>query len=63
VHIDTYGEDVEMHEFDSVADFERYMEKASKNKEHMKIFEDHMLLFVPGTVSMSVWNPVELSSL
>ena len=60
---ETYGKHIEMHEFDSIANYERYMEKASKNKEHSKIFENQMLLFVPGTVSMSIWNPVELSTL
>ena len=60
---DTYGKYVEMHEFDSMADYERYMEKAFNNRQHMEIFEDQMSLFVPGTVSMSIWNPVELSTL
>jgi len=46
-----------------MADYERYYDRAFKNKEHWRIFENQMLLFVPGTVSMSVWNPVDLSTL
>ena len=49
-----------MHEFDSMADSEGYMEKALKNDEHIRIFEDQMLPFVPGTASVSTWNPVGL---
>jgi len=39
------------------------MEKASKNKAHREIFENQMLLFVPETVSMSIWNPADISTL
>jgi len=59
---DIYGKYMEIHEFDSMADYERYVERASKNKEHSEIFENQMLFFVPGTVSNSIWNPVDISA-
>ncbi len=60
---DIYGKYMEIHEFENMADYEGYYNKAFKNEEHRKIFENQMLLFVPETVSMSIWNPVDLSTL
>ena len=60
---DIYGKYIEIHEFENMADYESYWDKAFKNKEHWKIFEKQMLLFVPETVSMSIWKPVDLSTL
>jgi hypothetical protein len=59
---DAYGKHMEIYEFDSIADYERFVERASKNKEHSEIFENQMLFFVPGTVSNSIWNPVDIST-
>ena len=59
---DIYGKYMEIHEFDSMADYERYVERATKNKEHSQIFENQMLCFVPGTVSNSIWDPVDIST-
>lgn len=57
----TYGRYVEMHEFDNMADFEKHRDRALKNEEHMEIFEGQMLLFVPDTVSVRIWSPVDLT--
>ena len=59
---DIYGKYMEIYEFDSMADYERFEERASKNKEYLEIFENQMLFFVPGTVSNSIWNPVDIST-
>lgn len=59
---DVYGKHMEIYEFDSLTDYERFMERASKNKEYSEIFEQQMLCFVPGTVSNSIWSPVDIST-
>jgi hypothetical protein len=59
---DTYGKYMEIYEFDSMADYERFVVKASKNFEYSDIFKNQMQIFVPGTVSNSVWNPVDIST-
>ena len=59
---DIYGKYMEIYEFDSMADYERYVEKASKNKEFSEIVQKQMLFFVPGTVSNSIWDPVDIST-
>jgi len=60
---DIYGKYMEIYEFDSMADYERYVEKAYKNKEFSEIVQNQMLYFVPETVSNSIWNLVDISSL
>jgi hypothetical protein len=60
---DIYGKYMEIYEFDSMADYERYVEKAYENKEFSEIVQNQMLYFVPETVSNSIWNPVDISSL
>ena len=60
---DIYGKYMEIYEFDSMADYERFEERVSKNKKYSKIFENQMVYFVPETVSNSIWNPVDVSSL
>jgi hypothetical protein len=59
---DIYGKYMEIYEFDSMADYERYAEKAYKNKEYSEIVQKQMLFFVPETVSNSIWNPVDIST-
>jgi hypothetical protein len=59
---DIYGKCMEIYEFDSMADYERYVEKISKNKEFSEIVQKQMLFFVPETVSNSIWNPVDIST-
>ncbi len=53
---------MEIYEFDSMADYERYVEKAYKNKEFSEIVQKQMLFFVPETVSDSIWSPVDIST-
>ena len=59
---DIYGKYMEIYEFDSMADYERFEERASKNKEFSEIFGNQMHCFVPDTVSNSIWNPVDIST-
>ena len=60
---DIYGKHMEIYEFDSMADYERFVMKLSENKELSEIFKNQMLCFVPDTVSNSIWNPVDISAL
>jgi len=50
-----YGE---LLEFNSLADFEKYVERAKKDEEHMKIYQGFMQVIVPATFSMNVWNTI-----
>jgi len=59
---DIYGKYMEIYEFDSMADYERFEERASKNKEYLEIAQNQMLCLVPDTVSNSIWNPVDIST-
>lgn len=55
-----FGGIVEMLEFNSLSDIDKYMQKAFKNKEHMKLDKEQELFTVPGTRSISIWSPLEL---
>ena len=59
---DIYGKYMEIYEFVSMADYERYVTRVSENKEFSEIFENQMLCFVSDTVSNSIWNPVDISA-
>jgi len=55
---DVTGKYIEMNEFDSLADAERYLARASKDQEFMKLYENAKLLLVPATYSETVWTSV-----
>ena len=50
---------IEMNEFDSMADAEKYMARMQKDEEFMKLYQRAMLLTVPATYSLNVWKAVE----
>jgi hypothetical protein len=47
-----------MGEFDSLADIEKYGTKVSEDKVYAKMWQDFMLLTVPATYSVNIWNAV-----
>ena len=49
---------IEMNEFDSMADAEKYMTRISEDKGFMKLYQDAKLLLVPATYSLNVWKSV-----
>ena len=50
---------VEMGEFDSLADFEKIMNRIEQDKEFITtIMSPFMSCIVPGTYSMNIWNSV-----
>ena len=49
---------IEMNEFDSMADAEKYMTRISKDEGFMKLYQEAKLLLVPATYSLEVWNSV-----
>jgi len=49
---------IEMNEFDSMADAEKYMARILKDEGFMKLYQRAKLLLVPATYSLSVWTPV-----
>ena len=55
------GSYVEMWEFESLAELEKFSTRYGSDKEHMtKILPEFMTLVVPGTFSSYMWSPVEL---
>jgi len=50
---------VELNEFDSVADAEKYMERMFKDEGFMKLYQEAVQLTVPATYSLNVWKDVE----
>jgi len=55
---DVSGRHIEMNEFDSLADAEKYLTRTSKDKGFMKLYQEAELLLVPATYSMTVWTSV-----
>jgi hypothetical protein len=53
------GAYIEMWEFDSMADLEKCWTKEPKDEGFMKIHKEFMLLIVPDTFSINIWNAVE----
>ena len=50
---------IEMNEFDSMADAEKYMTKMQKDEGFMKLYQEALLLTVPATYSLNVWKAIE----
>jgi len=49
---------IEMIEFDSMADAEKYMSRIFEDERFMKLYQEALLLTVPATYSITVWNAV-----
>lgn len=49
---------IELNEFDTLADAERYLARMSKDKGFIKLYQEAKQLLVPATYTWSVWNPV-----
>jgi len=47
-----------MIEFDTLADAEKYMKRESKDKGFTKLYQEALLLLVPATYSLSIWESV-----
>jgi len=52
------GRYIEMIEFDSMADAEKYMSRIFEDERFMKLYQEALLLTVPATYSITVWNAV-----
>jgi len=52
------GAYVEMVEFDSLADHEKFHAKSKKDERYMKLYQEAMTLIDTATFSMSAWEPV-----
>ena len=52
------GAYIGMGEFDNMADAEKYGTRVSKDEAYMKMWQELMLLIVPATYSVNVWNAV-----
>jgi hypothetical protein len=50
---------VELDEFDSVADAEKYIARTDKDEGFMKLYKEAVQLVVPATYSLNVWKAVE----
>ena len=55
---DISGRHIEMNEFNSLAEAEKYLTTTSKDKGFMKLYQKAKLLLVPATYSMTVWTSV-----
>jgi hypothetical protein len=54
-----YGGYVEMWEFESMADCEKFFNRVMHSDYTTKLQPEFLALVVPGAYSMSIWNPVE----
>jgi len=50
---------VELNEFNSMADAEKYMARMFKDEGFMKLYQEAIQLIVPATYSLNVWKAVE----
>jgi len=50
---------VELNEFDSVADAEKYIARMYKDEGYMKLLQEALQLVVPATYSLNVWKALE----
>jgi len=50
---------VELDEFDSLADAEKYIVRTDKDEGFMKLLQEALQLVVPATYSLNVWKAVE----
>ena len=50
---------IELNEFNSMADAEKYMTRMFKDEGFMKLYQEAIQLIVPATYSLNVWKAVE----
>ena len=50
---------VELDEFDSLADAEKYIARMDKDEGYMKLYQEALQLVVPATYSLNVWKALE----
>jgi len=50
---------VELNEFDSLADAEKYITRTDKDEGFMKLLQEALQFIVPATYSLNVWKAVE----
>jgi hypothetical protein len=50
---------VELNEFDSLADAEKYITRMDKDEGYMKLYQEALQLVVPATYSLNVWKALE----
>jgi hypothetical protein len=50
---------VELLEFNSLADYERYVAKVMKEPEMIKMHEESSILIDPATYTMEVWKSIK----
>ena len=50
---------VELNEFDSLADAEKYIARTDKDEGFMKLLQEALQLVVPGTYSLNIWKAVK----
>jgi hypothetical protein len=50
---------VELNEFDSLADAEKYITRTAKDEGYMKLYQEALQLVVPTTYSLNVWKALE----
>jgi len=53
------GTYIELNEFDSIADAEKYMARMVKDEGFMKLYQKALQLLVPATYSLNVWKTVD----
>jgi len=50
---------VELNEFESLADAEKYLAREDKDEGFMKLLQEALQLVVPATYSLNVWKAVD----
>jgi len=50
---------VELNEFDSLEDAEKYITRMEKDEGYMKLYQEALQLVVPATYSLNVWKALE----
>jgi len=54
-----WGGYVEMSEFESLADFEKWMNRLMQSEFMTTLYPEFMALVAPATDSINIWNPVK----
>jgi antibiotic biosynthesis monooxygenase (ABM) superfamily enzyme len=54
-----WGGYVEMLEFESLADFEKWMNRITQSEYMTTLYPEFTTLVAPATESVSIWNPVK----
>jgi heme-degrading monooxygenase HmoA len=53
------GKYVELNEFDSLAEAEKYFARTAKDEGFIKLYKEALQLVVPATYSLNVWKALE----